>query len=116
MLLCQISDKNYLSSSLFQAIAQKAGYSSGLVEHIVISDDPKYLGSANLVIYGSFLEEQSFPSILKHAMCLGKLIVAPDLDMIRKYVISVDAHFFLNWFQNPTIFKQNLISVLIISP
>ncbi|XP_042460957.1 uncharacterized protein LOC122044982 [Zingiber officinale] len=79
---------NFTSSykKAVEAIAQKAGYSSSLVEHIVISDDPKYLGSANLVIYGSFLEEQSFPSILKHAMCLGKLIVAPDLDMIRKYV------------------------------
>lgn len=44
------------------------------------------LGIADLVIYGSFLEEQSFPSPLIRAMCLGKLIIAPDLAMIRNHV------------------------------
>lgn len=44
------------------------------------------LSISDVVIYGSFLEEQSFPDILIKAMCLGKPIVAPDLSMIRKYV------------------------------
>jgi len=50
------------------------------------ADEINFLGIANLVIYGSFLEEQSFPSVLLQAMNLGKLVVAPDLDMIKKYV------------------------------
>lgn len=41
---------------------------------------------ANLVVYGSFLEEHSFPDILKRAMFLEKPIIAPDLTMIKKYV------------------------------
>lgn len=44
------------------------------------------LAAADLVIYGSFLEEQSFPDILLKAMGFGKPIIAPDLSMIKKYV------------------------------
>ncbi|XP_009416403.2 uncharacterized protein LOC103997010 [Musa acuminata AAA Group] len=70
-----------------EVIAEKVGYPGSIVEHIVINGDTnRYLGVADLVIYGSFLEEQSFPNILKQSMSLGKLIIAPDLNMIRKYV------------------------------
>lgn len=44
------------------------------------------LHAADLVVYESLLEQQSFPGILRKAMCFGKPVIAPDLSMIRKYV------------------------------
>lgn len=49
-------------------------------------DADNVLRMADVVIYGSFHEAQSFPDILTKAMCFGKPIIAPDLPMIRKYV------------------------------
>ncbi|KAF5194556.1 glycosyl transferase family 1 protein, partial [Thalictrum thalictroides] len=70
-----------------EAIALKLGYPKGTVEHNGIDGDVnRFLSISNLVIYGSFLEEQSFPEILIQAMCFGKPIIAPDLSMIKKYV------------------------------
>lgn len=70
-----------------QKIAPDFGYPRGSVQHIILNGDfNNFLGAVDLVIYGSFLEEQSFPAVLKQAMCLGKLVVAPDLGIIRKYV------------------------------
>lgn len=57
------------------------------MKHAAINvDADNVLSTSHLVIYGSFLEEQSFPDILIKAMCLGKTVVAPDLSMISKYV------------------------------
>ncbi|XXG89937.1 hypothetical protein AAC387_Pa12g1822 [Persea americana] len=70
-----------------EAIALKLGYPSGSVQHIGIDGDVNsFLSIADLVIYGSFLEEQSFPAILLQAMCFGKPVIAPDLSMIKKYI------------------------------
>ncbi|XP_008802051.2 uncharacterized protein LOC103716003 [Phoenix dactylifera] len=71
-----------------ETIALKVGYPRGVVEHVVFDDEDmfSFLGIADLVIYGSFLEEPCFPRVLLQAMNLGKLIIAPDLGMIRKYV------------------------------
>ncbi|XP_043715599.1 uncharacterized protein LOC122663996 [Telopea speciosissima] len=70
-----------------EAIALNLGYPRRSVKHIGIDEDGKrFLSTTDLVIYGSFLEEQSFPDILVQAMCFGKPIIAPDLSMIRKYV------------------------------
>ncbi|XP_010917137.1 uncharacterized protein [Elaeis guineensis] len=70
-----------------ETIALKVGYPRGIVEHLVSDEDMNsFLGIADLVIYGSFLEEPCFPRVLMQAMNLGKLIIAPDLGMIRKYV------------------------------
>lgn len=44
------------------------------------------LTASDVVIYGSSVEEQSFPDILIKALCLEKPIIAPDLSIIRKYV------------------------------
>ncbi|KAK1320262.1 hypothetical protein QJS10_CPA03g00258 [Acorus calamus] len=68
-------------------IALNLGYPKGSVEQIIIDkDESSFLSMADIVVYGSFLEEQSFPPILIKAMCLGKPVIAPDLLMIRKYV------------------------------
>lgn len=57
------------------------------MKHIVLAEDTeRTLSVADLVIYASSHEEQSFPNTLLKAMCLGKPIVAPDLPMIKKYV------------------------------
>ncbi|XP_034904882.1 uncharacterized protein [Populus alba] len=70
-----------------EAIAANLSYPRGTVKHFAVDDDVgSPLGAADLVIYGSFLEEQSFPEILVKAMSIGKPIITPDLSMIRKYV------------------------------
>ncbi|THU72727.1 hypothetical protein C4D60_Mb04t15220 [Musa balbisiana] len=79
-----------------EAIARNVGFPSSIVENIVVAGDMNnFINIADIVIYGSFLEEQSFPSVLMQAMSLGKLIIAPDLDMISKYVVNeVNAYLF----------------------
>uniref|UniRef100_A0A1D1Z063 D-inositol 3-phosphate glycosyltransferase n=1 Tax=Anthurium amnicola TaxID=1678845 RepID=A0A1D1Z063_9ARAE len=70
-----------------EALSLNFGYSSGSVAHIGTDGDVNsFLGIADIVIYGSFLEEQSFPAVLIQAMCLRKLIIAPDLAMIKKHI------------------------------
>lgn len=56
------------------------------MEHVAAGDKDKLLVTADLVIYGSCLEEQSFPSVLVQAMSLEKLVIAPDLAIIKKHV------------------------------
>lgn len=64
-------------------------YPKDAVKHVSVAGNvDKILESSDLVIYGSFLEEQSFPEILMKAMALGKPIVAPDLLNIKRHVCS----------------------------
>ena len=58
------------------------------MEHVAAGDEHNLLRTADLVIYGSCLEEQSFPSVLVQAMSLEKLVIAPDLAIVRKHVCS----------------------------
>ncbi|ONK68917.1 uncharacterized protein A4U43_C05F17380 [Asparagus officinalis] len=70
-----------------ETMTLKVGYPGGSVQLIACNtNEINFLGTANLVIYGSFLEEQSFPPVLLQAMNLGKLVVAPDLNMIKKHI------------------------------
>eukprot|EP00261_Vitis_vinifera_P040011 XP_019081254.1 PREDICTED: uncharacterized protein LOC100262009 isoform X2 [Vitis vinifera] len=80
------SANNY--SVAVEAIALKLRYPKGVVKHIAIDvgEADNVLAAADIVIYGSFLEEQSFPDILIKAMSFGKLIIAPDLSIIKKYL------------------------------
>uniref|UniRef100_A0A6N2MD68 Glycosyl transferase family 1 domain-containing protein n=1 Tax=Salix viminalis TaxID=40686 RepID=A0A6N2MD68_SALVM len=74
-------------SAAVEAIAVNLSYPRGTVKHFAVDDDVgSLLSAADLVIYGSFLEEQSFPEILVKAMSIGKPIITPDLSMIRKYL------------------------------
>ncbi|KAL4567035.1 hypothetical protein LXL04_022606 [Taraxacum kok-saghyz] len=75
---------NYTAA--IEAIALNLNYPKGSVSHVAIDEDEGVLGITDLVIYGSFLEEQSFPDILIRAMCLEKPIIAPDLPIIMKHV------------------------------
>ncbi|KAH9616856.1 hypothetical protein KSS87_006736 [Heliosperma pusillum] len=70
-----------------EAISATLKYPEGVIKHADRYANADYiLRTANLVIYGSFLEEQSFPDILIQAMRYEKLIIAPNLSMIQKYV------------------------------
>ncbi|KAL2478723.1 glycosyl transferase family 1 protein [Forsythia ovata] len=74
-------------SRAVETIALNLRYPNETVKHVAVDGDTNdVLSTADLVIYGSFLEEQSFPYILQKAMCLGKPVIAPDLSMIRKYI------------------------------
>ncbi|KAH1085667.1 hypothetical protein GLYMA_07G062100v4 [Glycine max] len=70
-----------------ETMAHSLKYPGGIIEHIAgdLNAD-SVLGTADVVIYGSFLEEQSFPEILIKAMSFEKPIIAPDVPMIRKYL------------------------------
>ncbi|CAN6809209.1 unnamed protein product [Brassica oleracea] len=79
------SASNY--SVAIETISQNLTYPKDAVKHVSVAGNvDKILESSDLVIYGSFLEEQSFPEILMKAMALGKPIVAPDLLNIKKHV------------------------------
>ncbi|KAJ6686492.1 GLYCOSYL TRANSFERASE FAMILY 1 PROTEIN [Salix purpurea] len=79
------STGNY--SAAVEAIAVNLSYPRGTVKYFAVdSDVSSALSAVDLVVYGSFLEEQSFPEILVKAMSIGKPIIAPDLSMIGKYV------------------------------
>ncbi|KAL6842762.1 hypothetical protein ACP4OV_027606 [Aristida adscensionis] len=78
-----ITEKHIMA---LEVVALSAGFPRGAVKHVGSEDKNNLLGIADLVIYGSFLEEQSFPGVLVQAMNLGKLVIAPDLGIIRKYI------------------------------
>ncbi|CAN8221775.1 unnamed protein product, partial [Cochlearia groenlandica] len=79
------SASNY--SITIETISQNLTYPKDVVRHVsTVGNVDKILERSDLVIYGSFLEEQSFPEILMKAMSLGKPIVAPDLVNIKKHV------------------------------
>ncbi|CAI0460227.1 unnamed protein product [Linum tenue] len=79
------SNSNY--SMAVEAIAAKLNYPSGVVKHKGVDEDAStVINAADLVIYGSFNEEQSFPEVIMKAMSMAKPVIAPDLAMIKKYV------------------------------
>ncbi|KAK5783551.1 hypothetical protein PVK06_038060 [Gossypium arboreum] len=85
IVLSSDSASNY--SMAVEKIALNLRYPSGVVKHVAVHGDVDgVLSMTDLVIYGSFLEEPSFPEILIKAMSHGKPIIAPDLSNIRKYV------------------------------
>ncbi|KAG8044881.1 hypothetical protein GUJ93_ZPchr0008g13509 [Zizania palustris] len=71
---------------VLEAVALNVGFPSGAVEHVAVEDKDKLLGISDLIIYGSCLNELSFPSVLVQAMSLEKLVIAPDLGIIKKYI------------------------------
>ncbi|RLN25007.1 uncharacterized protein C2845_PM07G16130 [Panicum miliaceum] len=71
---------------VLESVALSVGFPKGAVEHVAAGDKHNLLRTADLVIYGSCLEEQSFPSVLVQAMSLEKLVIAPDLAIVRKHI------------------------------
>lgn len=84
-ILCANSSDAYKIA--LETVALNFGYPRNVVQQFgCTAEECSFLRIVDLVIYSSFLEEQSFPPVLLQAMNLGKLIVAPDLRMIKKYV------------------------------
>ncbi|KAE8721467.1 rRNA-processing protein FCF1-like protein [Hibiscus syriacus] len=103
ILLSGDSTSNY--SMAVEKIALNLRYPSEVVKHVAVDGDvDSVLSVTDLVIYGSFLEEPSFPEILIKAMSHGKPILAPDLSNIRKYIDNR---------VNGYLFPKENISVLI---
>ncbi|XP_020398012.1 uncharacterized protein [Zea mays] len=69
-----------------ESVALSVGFPRGAAEHVAAEDKDILLRTADLVIYYSCLEEQLFPSVLVEAMSLEKLVIAPDLGIIRKHI------------------------------
>ncbi|XP_057462589.1 uncharacterized protein LOC130752763 isoform X3 [Actinidia eriantha] len=103
------STTNY--SVAVEAIAINLSYPRNIVSHAVDEDADNVLSMADLVIYGSFLEVQSFPDILMKAMCFGKPIIAPDLAMIKKYADDrVNGYLFPK--ENIRVLTQTILEVV----
>lgn len=78
---------NAVNAAFVQTIATNLRYPVGMVKHLAFDENADSIVSiADLVIYSSFVEGQSFPNILLKAMCYEKPIIAPDLPVFRKYV------------------------------
>ncbi|MQM02857.1 hypothetical protein Taro_035631 [Colocasia esculenta] len=87
--LVEFAKTNYLGKSLKVVVLtgnSTNGHSSAFQSIAYIAD---------IVLYGSFHEEQSFPSLLVRAMSFGIPIIALDLAVIKKYVTNgVDGFIF----------------------
>ncbi|GAU41724.1 hypothetical protein TSUD_349860 [Trifolium subterraneum] len=95
-----------------ETIARSLKYPKGTIELIAGDlNSESVLGTADVVIYGSLLEEQSFPEILIKAMCFEKPIIAPDISMIRKYVDDrVNGYLFPK--DNIRVLRQIMLEVI----
>lgn len=66
------------------------GFPDGSVRRYAMDGDvDTLLAMADIVLYGSFQEEPSFPSLLLRAMSFGAPILAPNLTIIKKYVSEI---------------------------
>ncbi|CAA6655560.1 unnamed protein product [Spirodela intermedia] len=77
-------------------IASRFGFPKGCVKHYGLDGNVnKALLIADIVLYVSFHDEQTFPPLLARAMSFGVLVVAPDLTVIKRYVTNeVDGFIF----------------------
>ncbi|XP_072963203.1 uncharacterized protein [Typha angustifolia] len=83
--LCGNSTDAY--GSAFQELATHMGFPNGLVRHYSMEHDVNsLLLMANIVLYGSFQEEPTFPPLLLRAMSFEIPIIAPNLTVITRHV------------------------------
>ncbi|XP_078427551.1 uncharacterized protein LOC144700044 [Wolffia australiana] len=78
-----------VDNSAFQDsdLGSQFGFPRGCVKRCAMDGDVnRALIIADIVVYISFLDEQTFPSLLTRAMSFGVLVVAPDLSTIKRYV------------------------------
>ncbi|XP_058083227.1 uncharacterized protein LOC131231146 isoform X2 [Magnolia sinica] len=85
--LCGNSTDGYRDA--LQEIASHLGFPDGSVSHYGMDVDVNsVLLMADIVLYGSFQEEQGFPPLLIRAMSFEVPIIAPDLAIIKRYVVN----------------------------
>ncbi|KAJ4979255.1 hypothetical protein NE237_010035 [Protea cynaroides] len=85
--LCGNSTSGY--NDALQEISSHLGLPHGSVRHYGMDGDVNgVLLMADVVLYGSYQDEQGFPPLLIRAMSFGIPIIAPDLPVIKNYVID----------------------------
>ncbi|XP_019054491.1 PREDICTED: uncharacterized protein LOC104604609 isoform X2 [Nelumbo nucifera] len=85
--LCGNSSDGY--NDALQEVSSHLGLPHDSLRHYGIDGDANgaFLMS-DIVLYGSFQDEQGFPPLLTRAMAFGIPVVAPDLPIIKRYVLD----------------------------
>ncbi|RWR97248.1 Glycosyl transferase [Cinnamomum micranthum f. kanehirae] len=85
--LCGNSTDSYREA--LQEIASHLGFPDDSIKHYSMDNDVNsVLLMADVVLYGSFKDEQGFPSLLIRSMSFEIPIIAPDLTVIKKYIVN----------------------------
>ncbi|KAL8159905.1 hypothetical protein V2J09_001442 [Rumex salicifolius] len=85
--LCGNSTDGY--NDALQEVAVHLRLSPGSIRHYGMNTDVNgVLLMSDIVLYGTSQDEQGFPSLLTRAMSFGIPIVAPDLPVIKTYVLD----------------------------
>ncbi|KAF6134355.1 hypothetical protein GIB67_005747 [Kingdonia uniflora] len=85
--LCGNSTDGY--NDALEGVASHLGLPRGSLTHYGLDGDVNsVLLRADIILHGSFQDEQGFPPLLVRAMTFGIPVIAPDLPIITKYVID----------------------------
>uniref|UniRef100_A0A2P2MFZ7 Uncharacterized protein MANES_07G093200 n=1 Tax=Rhizophora mucronata TaxID=61149 RepID=A0A2P2MFZ7_RHIMU len=70
-------------------VASRLGLLHGSVRHYGLDGNVNgVLLMADIVVYGSYQDDQGFPPLIVRAMTFGLPVVAPDIPIFRKYVVD----------------------------
>lgn len=79
-----------------QEVASRLGLTQDTVQHFGLNEDVnRVLLVADVLVYASYQEEQSFPSLVVRAMSFGIPIVTPDFPIMKKYVSTPEVYDYL---------------------
>ncbi|OVA17912.1 Glycosyl transferase [Macleaya cordata] len=85
--LCGNSTDGY--NDALQDVASRLNLPRGSLMHYGLDGDVNsVLLMADIVLHGSFQDEQGFPPLLIRAMSFEIPVIAPDLQVIKKYVVD----------------------------
>ncbi|XP_048231729.1 uncharacterized protein LOC8281295 isoform X2 [Ricinus communis] len=80
---------NSTDGDALQDVASRLGLLHGFVRHFSLNGDVNgVLLMADIVLYGSSQDEQGFPPLIIRAMTFGIPVIAPDIPIMKKYVID----------------------------
>ncbi|KAJ4837388.1 hypothetical protein Tsubulata_029285 [Turnera subulata] len=80
---------NSTDGDTLQEVASRLGLSHDSVRHYGLNGDVNsVLSMADIVLYCSSQDEQSFPPLLLRAMTFGIPVIVPDFPLMNKYVID----------------------------
>ncbi|KAF9596280.1 hypothetical protein IFM89_008640 [Coptis chinensis] len=97
--LCGNSTDGY--NDALQEISSRLGLPHGSLVHYGLNGDVNSaLLMADIVLHGSFQDEQGFPPLLTRAMSFGIPVIVPDLPIIKKYVVD-EVHGLIYQMRNP---------------
>lgn len=74
-----------------QEVASRLRLTQGTVQHFGLNEDVnRVLLMADILVYASSQEEQSFPPLILRAMSFGIPIITPDFPVMKKYVSTLN--------------------------